>query len=144
MADFGQDILDEGLEQLPGTWEYNDNEYDLVVEDISYPDWKLVQQYAALMERIRQVGDKDEVSESDTKDIEKQAEELDAFSWEDTDSQEDFVETIIEHKLINPKVDLENTSPDKVTAIVTGMVETWGEDKNVEQAREEMPLEGNR
>jgi len=144
MADYGQHILDDGLGRLNGTWEHEDVEYDLVVEDISYLDWRLVQQYAALMEQVARMGEKDEITDEDSENLEKQAEDLDSFSWEDEDEQEDFVETLITNKLVKPDVDLTDTSSDVIREIVSGMVETWGEDKNVEQAREEMPLEGNR
>jgi len=144
MADYGQHILDDGLDRLQGAWEHDGVEYNLVVEDISYPDWKLVQQYAVLMEQVSSMGDKDEINDSDIEGLEKQAEDLESFSWEDEDEQEDFVETLIKHKLIKPEVDLTNTSSGKVREIISGMIETWGEDKNVQQAREEMPVEGNR
>jgi len=114
-----------------------------VVEDISYPDFKLAQEYAAISAQVNALENAESVDESDVKDIQQSAEELDNFSWED-DGDDDFVVTMIDAKLVKPKVDITNTSIRKLRALLEGMFETWQSDKDVEAAQEEMPLEGNR
>jgi len=142
MSNYGQDVLNEGLEHLEGMWSYGGGEYDLTVENMGYNDWKLVQQYAALSQQVATLEGKENIDDSDVEAVSKQAERLDNFSWED-DGDVDFVATLIENKLVEPRVDLDTTPSDKVSAIVEGMLKTWQSAKDVEEAREEMPLEGN-
>lgn len=141
MPDYGQEILDDGLERLQGTWQYRGQAFDLVVEDIGYSDWKLVQQYGALSAQVDAFEGQDDISEADVEALAEQAESLEDFSWEGDDENPDFVETIIEEKLVRPEVDLETTSSDKVGAIVEGMIQTWQSSHDVEQAQGEMPLD---
>jgi len=143
MADYGQSLLDDGLEQLRGTWEYRGNEYDLLVEDISYPDWQLVQQYAAIAGQVQSLDESEgEISDDVVDSLTEQAENLDNFSWEDG-GDADFVESVINAKLLAPEVDLQVTSQDKISALIEGMMQTWSRSVDVEQAEGEMPIEGN-
>jgi len=143
MADYGQSLLDDGLDRLKGTWEYRGQEYDLLVEDISYPDWQLVQQYAAIAGQVQSLDESEgEISDDVVDSLTEQAEDLDNFSWED-DGDTDFVESVIDAKLQAPEVDLQQTSQDKISALIEGMMQTWSRSSDVEQAEEEMPIEGN-
>jgi len=143
MADYGQSLLDDGLERLRGTWEYRGNEYDLLVEDISYPDWQLVQQYAAIAGQVQSLDESEgEISDDVVDSLTEQAENLDNFSWEDG-GDADFVESVINAKLLAPEVDLQVTSQDKISALIEGMMQTWSRSVDVEQAEGEMPIEGN-
>jgi len=141
MADYGQDLLNDGLERLQGEWAYRGQTFDLVVEDIGYSDWKLVQQYGALSAQVNAFDDQDDISEADVEALAEQAESLEDFSWEAPDENPDFVETLIDEKLVRPEVDLETTSSDKVGAIVEGMIQTWQRSHDVEAAEGEMPLD---
>jgi len=143
MADYGQSLLDDGLERLRGTWEYRGEEYDLLVEDISYPDWQLVQQYAAIAGQVQSLDESEgEISDDVVDSLTEQAENLDNFSWEDG-GDADFVESVINAKLLAPEVDLQVTSQDKISALIEGMMQTWSRSVDVEQAEGEMPIEGN-
>jgi len=143
MPDYGQSLLDDGLERLRGTWEYRGEEYDLLVEDISYPDWQLVQQYAAIAGQVQSLDDSGgEISDDVVDSLTEQAESLDNFSWEDG-GDADFVESVINEKLLAPEVDLQVTSQDKISALIEGMMQTWSRSTDVEAAEEEMPIEGN-
>lgn len=143
MPDYGQSLLDDGLDRLKGTWEYRGNEYDLLVEDISYPDWQLVQQYAAIAGQVQSLDESEgEISDDVVDSLTEQAEDLDDFSWED-DGDTDFVESVIGAKLLAPKVELTQTSQDKISALIEGMMQTWSRSVDVEAAEEEMPIEGN-
>lgn len=143
MPDYGQSLLDDGLERLRGTWEYRGEEYDLLVEDISYPDWQLVQQYAAIAGQVQSLDESGgEISDDVVDSLTEQAENLDNFSWEDG-GDADFVESVINAKLLAPEVDLQQTSQDKISALIEGMMQTWSRATDVEQAEEEMPIEGN-
>jgi len=143
MPDYGQSLLDDGLERLRGTWEYRGEEYDLLVEDISYPDWQLVQQYAAIAGQVQSLDDSGgEISDEVVDSLTEQAENLDNFSWEDG-GDADFVESVINAKLLAPEVDLQVTSQDKISALIEGMMHTWSRSVDVEQAEGEMPIEGN-
>lgn len=141
MANYGQDIVDRGLERLQGTWEYNGEEYDLIVEDISYPDFKLAQQYGALSAQFAELEDADP-EDIDAEALGEQVENLGDFSWEG-EEDEDFIPSMIAEKLVKPEVDVHQTPMGKLRAIVQGMMETWGEAEDMAEAREEMPLEGN-
>jgi len=143
MSDYGQDILNEGLDRLEGTWSYAGEEYGLLVEDISYPDFKLAQEYAALSAQVSALEDAESIDESDVESIQATAEDLDNFSWESDNGETDFIVTMIQAKLIKPEVNVDNTPVRKLRALLEGMFQTWQEDTNVEQAREKMPLEGN-
>jgi len=143
MPDYGQSLLDDGLERLRGTWEYRGEEYDLLVEDISYPDWQLVQQYAAIAGQVQSLDESEgEISDDVVDSLTEQAENLDNFSWEDG-GDADFVESVINAKLLAPEVDLQVTSQDKISALIEGMMQTWSRSVDVEQAEGEMPIEGN-
>jgi len=142
MSNYGQDVLNDGLERLEGTWEYAGEEYDLVVDDISYPDFKLAQEYAAISAQVNALENAESIDESDVEEIQASAEGLDNFSWEDS-GDEDFIVTMIDAKLVKPEVDIDTTPVRKLRALLEGMFETWQSDKEVESAREEMPLEGN-
>lgn len=142
MSNYGQEVLDDGLERLKGTWEYAGNEYDLLVEDISYPDFKLAQQYGALSAQFAALEEADS-EEVDVDGLEEQVENLGHFSWETSEEQTDFVPGMIDAKLVKPDVDIDETSQAKLSALVEGMMNTWQESDEVEKAREEMPLEGN-
>jgi len=143
MPDYGQSLLDDGLERLRGTWEYRGEEYDLLVEDISYPDWQLVQQYAAIAGQVQSLDESGgEISDEVVDSLTEQAENLDNFSWEDG-GDADFVESVINAKLLAPEVDLQVTSQDKISALIEGMMQTWSRSTDVEAAEEEMPIEGN-
>jgi hypothetical protein len=143
MSDYGQEILNEGLNRLEGTWEYNGETYDLLVEDINYEDFTLAQQYAALAQQINGLEDRDSVAEEDVENLASEAEQLDDFSWED-DGNRDFIPSMVDAKLIKPEVDIQNTPVSKLRALVGGMMQAWQEESGVSEAREEMPLEGNR
>jgi len=140
MADFGQDIVDRGLERLRGTWTYDGEEYDLIVEDISYPDFKLAQQYGAISAQLANAESADDL---DAEALNEQAENLGTFSWEDEGNERDFVPGMIDAKLVKPDVAIDNTSTAKLRALVEGMMSTWSEAEDVAKARDEMPLEGN-
>jgi len=143
MSDYGQDILNEGLNRLEGTWTYNGQEYDLLVEDINYEDFKLAQQYAALAQQINVLENKDSIAEEDVENLATEAEQLDNFSWEDSGDR-DFIPSMIDAKLLKPDVDIQTTPVSKLRALVGGMMQAWQEESGVSEAREEMPIEGNR
>lgn len=142
MSDFGQDILNEGLDRLEGTWEYNGSEYDLLVEDINYEDFKLAQQYAALAQQVNTLEQRESVGEDDVESLAAEAEQLENFSWEETGDR-DFIPSMIDAKLIKPDVDIETTSVSKLRALVGGMMQAWQEESGVADAKAEMPIEGN-
>jgi len=142
MSDYGQAIVDRGTERLKGTWEYSGSEYDLIVEDISYPDFKLVQQYGALSAQFAAIEEGD-IDDIDGEDLETQVDNLGNFSWESEDDETDFIPGMIDAKLIKPEVDPETTPTGKLRALVEGMMGAWQESEDIAEAREEMPLEGN-
>jgi len=143
MSDFGQGLIDRGVKPIRGSWEFDGQEKDLDVKPISYPDWKLVQQYAALSARIDSL-DSDDVDESDIEDVQKAAEQLGDFSWEGEDTDVDWIVTAIENNLVNPDVDPRTDPLPITTAIIQGMIEAWQESPRVAEAKDEMPVdEGN-
>ena len=143
MADYGQDLVDRGLEILKGSWEYDGEKKDLLVEDISYPDFKLAQQYGVLSARFQSLEDADP-DDIDEDELAEQVESLDDFSWESEDEDKDFVVTMVENKLVKPNANPESLPTSMLRALVEGMMETWQESEDVATAKEEMPLEGNR
>jgi hypothetical protein len=152
---YGQDVLDEHDEIIRGTWEYGGEEYALKCESISYADFKLVQQYGAIAGQVAAIEAEAEATAADgdaadsdleaqVEDVQERAEGLDDFSWEADDEDRDFVESVIGEKLVQPEPDLATTSPQKLSALVDGMIEAWQEGETVAQAKAEMPVEGNR
>lgn len=136
MSDYGQDILDR-TETLTGTWEYNNTEYDLEVEDIPYDTYRLIINIAQVAFKVREGG---EITEGEKEKVSQ----MDDLPWEDEYETDDFVTLLIKDKLHKPDVDVEDTGASKIIAIVQGMFQTWQESKEVAGAREEMPLdEGN-
>jgi hypothetical protein len=149
MANYGQDIVDRGLERLQGTWEYNGTEYDLVVEEISWPDQQLLQKYMTTIMPVIQAMESDADPEDvdiDAQEINEQVRNLGTFSWEDDDvdpADRDLYRSVVEAKLIKPEVDVSQLGTKKTQALGRGMMEAWQEADDVAEARDEMPLEGN-
>lgn len=75
------------------------------------------------------------------------ADEIDAlpdFEWEDEDADVDYIESLVDEKLVSPAVDPNDIPTQKLRVLVEGMLEAWGADTDVQAATEEMPVEGNR
>lgn len=142
MSDYGQAVIDRGVEPIDGTWEFDGDTHNLRVEALSYGDWKLVQQYAALSARFQSLDE--DADEGDVEEAVETAEDLDDFSWEDPGEEVDFVATLINNTLEQPEIDPESTAYPIVSAIVEGMMEAWQESPKVAEAKDEMPVEGNR
>jgi len=140
MSDYGQDLIDRGVKPIEGTWEFDEQENALDVEPISYPDWKLIQQYAALSARIDSL-DGDDVDESDIEDVQEAAERLGDFSWESDGEEVDWIVTAIENNLVKPDVDPRSDPLPITTAIIQGMIEAWQESPRVAEAKDEMPID---
>lgn len=126
-------------EQIEGTWELDGEEYSLLTEDTTKGTLGLIEEYMALTHKA-------ETGEIDETELEERAEQLDNFPWEeDGDDDKDFIELVIEGKLIKPEIDVDDVPVRKLEPIVIGMMQTWGEGKQVADARDQMPLdEGNR
>lgn len=143
MSEFGQDLVNDAGTLLTDTWEYNGQQNELKVRNISYPDWRLVKEYAALAAGVQGAAESgDDVDEEDLERLQEQAESLDNFSWEDDDADNDFIVSVVEEKLVRPDVDVSETSEPVLVALVEGMMQAWQEDRPTREAREEMPVEG--
>jgi len=139
---YGQDIVNDTDTVLQGTWEWNGTEYDLVTENIGYADLRRIREYAALSATVESVGEGDgEVSESDIDALQDQAEALEDLSWEDADEDGDWLASVVEEKLRRPEVDPETTSPLKLGAVLSGMLDTWQQETAVANAKADMPIE---
>lgn len=145
MSDYGQDIVDRGTERLKGTWEYNGEEYDLLVEDVERGDKKLMRQYMGAVAPVLQAQENDEeLSEEDAREVEAELERLGTYSWMDGDDIDgDPLAPVMDAKLIQPEADPDNLPDSKFDALIRGMFETFQEADDVAEARGEMPLEGN-
>jgi len=133
MTDYGEDVLTT-TDTVEGTWNYNGTEYGLQAEEITKGTLDLIGEYAQLAQQAEETGEVPEGA----------AENLDNFPWESDDSDKDFIESVISEKLLKPDVDPNNVSIGKLTALFEGLMETWQEGKVVTEAKEEMPIEGNR
>jgi hypothetical protein len=149
MSDYGSAIVNDaerGNEAiLEGEWEFDDETFSLEVKNIAQPDMALIREYAALAGQVQMLADDPEnVDESDVEQVSEQAENLDNFSWEGDDSETDFILSVVDEKLVKPKVNVQETSEPVLTALMEGMMKTWQESTDVQAAKEAMPLEGNR
>lgn len=144
MPNYGQDIVDRGTERLKGTWDYQGEEYNLIVEDISYADKRLLQKYISVTAPVIQAQEAgDEIDEADAEEIEARLNDLGSYSWMDSEIESDPVIPVVREKLIRPDTEPDNLPDEKLNPLVQGMMETWEESDEIEKAREEMPLEGN-
>lgn len=143
MSDYGQNVIDR-TDVLEGKWSFAGQDFDLEVEDISGQDFDLIKEYTQLAMGVEAIGqDPDNVDEKDIEQLNDKAEDLDNFSWEDEDDDTDLIKSVIDAKLVNPKVD-QTTGQSKLQALFQGMMQTWQESESVKASKEEMPLdEGN-
>jgi len=143
-GNYGQSVLDQTT-TLKGTWEYNGQEFDLEVKDISGSDWQLIHEYQDIAQGVMSLEDEEDIPEGRIEDINEKAENLDNFSWESGDGSEPFVQSVLDEKLVNPSPDVENTGMSKLRALFEGVMLAWQESDEVADAKEEMPLKsGNR
>jgi len=145
---YGGHLVNNAGELLDGTWTYHGEENNLQVRNISYPDWKLVQQYAQVAASIEATADAASEDAEAAGELGQaaleQAEQLDNFSWETEGAESDFMMSLIEEKLVKPEVDVGETSSGVLAALVDGMVGAWQSSKDRREAKAEMPLdEGN-
>lgn len=142
--EYGQAFVNNADQLLDGTWTYQGQENNLQVRNISYPDFKLIQQYGALAGSLENV-DPEDVDDAEIEQLAEQADELDNFSWEDDDGDMDFIVSVVEEKLVRPDVNVDETDHHVLVALVEGMIATWQEDSDVQAAKGEMPVDsGNR
>lgn len=126
---YGADVLTE-RETHTGTWEWNGNEYKLVVEAITKEDLNTLKEQQRLTQKALQG---EEVGE------------IPNFSFTDeSDADRGFIDILIDYKLKKPDVDPEKIDVAKLTNIFEGMIAAWQGDIDVAQAKREMPIEGNR
>ena len=130
---YGADVATK-KEQIEGTWSIDGDEYDLLTEDTTKQTLNIIEQYMEVAQSLEE-GDVPEGA----------AEDLPNFPWEDDDSEKDFIESILDAKLIKPEIDVQDAPIRKLRALFEGCFETWSEGKRVKNAKEEMPLDkGNR
>lgn len=75
---------------------------------------------------------------------EEELDNLPDFEWEDEDEDVDYIESLIDEKLLSPDVDPNDVPTQKLRVLVEGMLDAWGADTEIKAAAEEMPVEGNR
>jgi len=124
MSDDGASFLTEA-ETIEGTWEYGENEFDLLVEDISIGDFELLQKYTQVAQEA--AGVDGEASEEDLEAVNKKAEDLAPLPWEDDVEADGFLEATIEAKLVKPDVAISDARAHKLRAVFEGMVGAWQE-----------------
>ena len=129
-TEYGADILTQS-ETIEGTWEYNGEEYKLEVKDISKQTLDLVEDYAALAQNIAFLQRSEDMNEDEIderiEEINKQAEDLENFSWEDEDDDTDFIESIVNEKLVKPDIDPSEVRVHKLRHVFEGMFKAWQE-----------------
>jgi hypothetical protein len=125
MTDYGANFLTES-ETIEGTWEYGENEFDLLVEDISVGSFELLQKYTQVAGEAMQAGGEGP-DEAALEEVNKKAEELDPLPWEDDVDADGFLEATIEAKLVKPDVDLSDARAHKLRAVFEGMISAWQE-----------------
>lgn len=124
MADYGAEFLTE-TETIEGTWEYDGQEFDLLVEDISVGSFELLQKYSEVAQEAATLdGD---VDENKLASVNEKAENLDPLPWEDDVEADGFLEATIEAKLVKPDVAISNARAHKLRAVFEGMIAAWQE-----------------
>jgi uncharacterized membrane-anchored protein len=124
MSDYGADFLTE-TETIEGTWEYGEQEFDLLVEDISIGSFELLQKYTQVAQEA--AGVDGEASEDDLEAVNQKAEDLDPLPWEDEVEADGFLEATIEAKLVKPDVVIADARAHKLRAVFEGMIAAWQE-----------------
>jgi len=119
--EYGASFLTQS-ETLQGTWEYDDHEFKLEVEDISMGAFKTLQEYMRVGVMASQVGEDDEDA---INELEKTADDLDNLPWESEDSPDGFIEATIDAKLVRPNVDVSEARAPKMQSVFRGMMEAW-------------------
>lgn len=137
--EYGQEVA-TSVETLEGSWSINGETYKLRTKDTKKRTLDLIGEYMELAARVDSIDDE---TEEIPEDIERQAENLANFPWED-DSDVDMVESVVSEKLIKPDVDVNEVPQRKLRALFEGMMEAWSEGEVVKSAKKEMPIEGNR
>jgi len=121
--EYGASFLTQS-ETLQGTWEYDDHEFKLEVEDISMGAFKTLQEYMKVGVMASQVEEDDEDAISE---LEDSAENLEDLPWESETDAEGFIESTIEAKLHKPNVDVSAARAPKMQAVFKGMMDAWQE-----------------
>jgi hypothetical protein len=124
MSDYGADFLTE-TETIEGTWEYGEQEFDLLVEDISIGSFELLQKYTQVAQEA--AGVDGEASEDDLEAVNQKADDLDPLPWEDEVEADGFLEATIEAKLVKPDVVIADARAHKLRAVFEGMIAAWQE-----------------
>jgi len=124
MSDYGADFLTE-TETIEGTWEYGDNGFDLLVEDISIGSFELLQKYTQVAQEA--AGVDGDASEDDLEAVNQKADDLDPLPWEDEVEADGFLEATIEAKLVKPDVVIADARAHKLRAVFEGMIAAWQE-----------------
>lgn len=124
MSDYGADFLTE-TETIDGTWEYGEQEFDLLVEDISIGSFELLQKYTQVAQEA--AGVDDDASEEDLAAVNEKADDLDPLPWEDDVEADGFLEATIEAKLVKPDVEISEARAHKLRAVFEGMIAAWQE-----------------
>lgn len=133
---FGTDVATR-KETIEGTWTIDGKTYDLITEDTTKGTLDLIGEYLELAATVENAEDESDIPEG-------LGEDLDNFAWEEADSDKDMVESVVDEKLIQPEIDVSDAPMRKLRSLFEGMMEAWNEGKKVKNAKEEMPLEGNR
>jgi len=74
-GNYGQSVLDQTT-TLKGTWEYDGQEFDLEVKDISGSDWQLIHEYQDIAQGVMSLEDEEDIPEGRIEDINEKAENL--------------------------------------------------------------------
>lgn len=120
-------------ETLTAEVTYGDHTQTIEVKDITKAELEKVERHEQVaMRAARGTVDADEIDE------------LPDFAWEDEDADVDYIESLIDEKLVTPAVDPNRVPTQKLRVLVEGMLEAWGADSEIQAATEEMPVEGNR
>lgn len=132
---FGTEVA-TSIDRIEGTWEVDGEEYALITEDTTKGTLSLIEEYGRVADQAMQADDPSELPD----DL---GDDLDNFPWEDEDSDDDkdWLESVIDEKLIKPEVDADEAPVRKLRALFEGMMDAWGEGKLVKDAKDEMPLE---
>jgi len=128
------------VETLEGEWSINGESYKLVTKDTKKATLDLIGEYMQIAASVDGLEEGDEIPE----EVETQAENLANFEWETEDDEKDMVESVVSEKLIKPDVDVNQIPQRKLRALFEGMMDAWNEGTVVKNAKEEMPIEGNR
>lgn len=129
MTEYNADAF-ETLEVFEETVEIDGTEQPVKIEDLKTKDLNTFQEYQRALAGVIKGESVDDT-------------DLPKFTFEDADTDRDYMRLLIDHKLLKPDVDPEQVGGSVARKLMSTMVDCWMATDELEQVRDEIATEGN-